>query len=123
MGKTAMIRARVDPELKTEVERTFSELGLTPMEAIRMFYRQVLLSHGLPFPVRIPNETTLRTLTDTDRDASVIRCVDDVELLGGSGSDARPLVHEAVCQRPSADAAARQGDSIAEAHHERARAW
>lgn len=58
MTKTDMIRARVEPELKREAEEVFSALGLSPTEAIRLFYKQVSLQHGLPFEVRIPNAET-----------------------------------------------------------------
>lgn len=62
MSKTETIRARVQPELKYEAEAVFSALGLTPTEAITLFYRQVTLQHGLPFPVRIPNAKTQATM-------------------------------------------------------------
>ena len=64
MSKTEMIRARVEPVLKDEAEAVFSALGLTPTEAITLFYRQVTLHHGLPFPVRIPNATTQAAIRD-----------------------------------------------------------
>jgi DNA-damage-inducible protein J len=58
MTKTDTIRARVDPELKHEAESVFRALGLSPTEAIRLFYRQVILRRGLPFSVEIPNAGT-----------------------------------------------------------------
>ncbi len=64
MPKTEMIRARVAPELKVQAEAVFGALGLTPTEAITLFYRQVTLHHGLPFPVRIPNATTQAAIRD-----------------------------------------------------------
>jgi antitoxin component of RelBE/YafQ-DinJ toxin-antitoxin module len=36
MSKTAMIRARIEPDLKTEAEQVLAQVGLTPMEAIRL---------------------------------------------------------------------------------------
>ena len=38
MAKTEMIRARVEPELKSQAEEVFSELGLSATEAITLFY-------------------------------------------------------------------------------------
>lgn len=66
MSKDAMIRARIESDLKAEVEQIFQELGLTTTEAITLFYNQVRLFHGLPFKVRIPNEETLQTFRETD---------------------------------------------------------
>jgi len=66
MAKTAMIRARTEPGLKSEVDRILKQLGITSTEAINMFYRQVKLQKGLPFDVKIPNKTTLETFRKTD---------------------------------------------------------
>ncbi|SIO28156.1 DNA-damage-inducible protein J [Singulisphaera sp. GP187] len=56
--RTGMIRARVEPDLKARVEQVLDRIGLNPSEAIRLFYTQIDLAHGLPFPVVIPNATT-----------------------------------------------------------------
>ena len=37
MARDALIRARTEASLKTEVERIFKELGLTTTEAINLF--------------------------------------------------------------------------------------
>lgn len=62
MLKTAMIRARTEEHLKSEVEDIFQKLGLTSTEAINIFYRQVKLRRGLPFSVEIPNDETAEVL-------------------------------------------------------------
>ena len=58
MTKTAMIRARMEPDLKRDAEDVLAEVGLSPTEAIRIFYKQVALHKGLPFDVRVPNAAT-----------------------------------------------------------------
>ena len=62
MAKTAMIRARVEPELKREAEEYFSALGMSTTEAITLFYKQVTVHRGLPFAVRMPNDETIEAL-------------------------------------------------------------
>jgi len=62
MPKTAVISARIDPELKQGAEKVFQELGLTATQAITLFYKQVELGRGLPFAVRVPNEVTVGAL-------------------------------------------------------------
>ncbi len=64
MAKSEMIRARVEPALKHEAEAVLDKLGLTPTEAITLFYKQVTLYRGLPFPVRIPNAATRKALQE-----------------------------------------------------------
>ncbi len=54
MARTAMIHARIEPELKSDVEGVFRNLGLTTTEAIKLFLRQVQMRKGLPFAVSIP---------------------------------------------------------------------
>jgi len=60
--KTAIVHARIEPQTKQKAEGVLRRLGLTPTDAIRIFYRQISLHGGLPFPVAIPNELTASTL-------------------------------------------------------------
>lgn len=62
MTKTAMIQARIEPETKRKAEAVLKHLGLSSTDAIRLFYRQIVLRKGLPFAVAVPNETTAKTL-------------------------------------------------------------
>jgi DNA-damage-inducible protein J len=50
-----MVSLKVKPEIKKRAEDIFEKLGLTPTDAITMFYSQVSLRQGIPFPVDIPN--------------------------------------------------------------------
>ena len=60
--KTAVIHARVEPQTKRKAEGVLKKLGITPTEAIRIFYRQISLRGGIPFSIEIPNERTAATL-------------------------------------------------------------
>lgn len=62
--KTAIVRARMEPELKQETERILEQLGLNTTEAIRIFFKQVNLQRGLPFEIKIPNETTDKAISE-----------------------------------------------------------
>lgn len=73
MNKTATVRARIEPDLKEEVEDLFHELGLSTTDAINIFYRQVKLRNGLPFEVAIPNKLTEKVLKETDEGKNLIR--------------------------------------------------
>lgn len=85
MHKAAIIRVRVETSLKVEAEAVLAQLGLSPTEAIRLFYLQVSLQGGLPFEVRIPNVETHAAMKDARSGrqlktfksaATVIRSVD-----------------------------------------------
>ncbi len=74
MTKEATVRARIDPELKAEVESLFKELGITTTESITLFYRQVKLRNGLPFDVVVPNKKTEEVFKDTDAGRNLVSC-------------------------------------------------
>jgi DNA-damage-inducible protein J len=64
MPKTAVISARINPELKRNAEQVFKELGLNATQAITLFYKQVELQRGLPFGVNVPNDVTAKALEE-----------------------------------------------------------
>lgn len=64
MAKSAMINARVEPKLKQEVEGIFREIGLNTTQAVTLFFRHVKNYRGLPFDVKIPNETTRKAIAE-----------------------------------------------------------
>jgi len=64
MSKSAVVTARIDPELKTRAEYVFAQLGLTTSQAITLFLRQVDLQQGLPLTLKIPNAATQAALKE-----------------------------------------------------------
>lgn len=54
--KNAVIRARIDADLKAEAARVLAECGLEPSEAIRLFLQQVVAHQGVPFEIRSANK-------------------------------------------------------------------
>jgi len=76
MAKTAVIRARVEPELKEDAEAIFRHLGVSTTQAIAIFCKQVVLRKGLPFDVAVPNQRTLKTFEATDAGRDVVLCKD-----------------------------------------------
>jgi DNA-damage-inducible protein J len=71
MNRTATVRARIEPSLKTDVEKLLSRLGITTTEAITMFFSQIRLRKGLPFMVELPSEITRQTFEATNRGAEL----------------------------------------------------
>ncbi|MDA3938591.1 MAG: type II toxin-antitoxin system RelB/DinJ family antitoxin [Spirochaetia bacterium] len=80
MSKTATIRARVEPELKSSAESIFHKLGMSATEAITLFYSLVKLNNGLPFELKIPNAETEETFksTDTNKKLNTYKSADDL---------------------------------------------
>ena len=69
--KNAIINARIESELKLDVEAILKNLGLTATQAISMFYQQIRLHNGIPFAVRIPNEETQRVIEESRKGLNV----------------------------------------------------
>lgn len=59
MSMSDRINTRIDTGLKRKAIKVFERLGITEAEAIRLFYAQVELHQGIPFPIMIPNAHTL----------------------------------------------------------------
>jgi DNA-damage-inducible protein J len=62
------ITTRIDARLKKNAVKIFDRLGLSEAEAIRLFYAQVELYKGIPFPLNIPNAETRAALEESRRD-------------------------------------------------------
>jgi DNA-damage-inducible protein J len=85
MSKTATVRARLEPSLKSEVEGILSQLGLTASETILLMYRQIKLRRGLPFEVAIPNRLTSKTLRESKDGKNVRRFATKREIYADLG--------------------------------------
>jgi DNA-damage-inducible protein J len=79
MSKTDRIEARIDPTLKQAAEAVFAKLGLSPSDAIRIFYKQVELHQGLPFEVRIPNMETIAAMEEVETHPERLKRYNSVE--------------------------------------------
>jgi DNA-damage-inducible protein J len=85
MSKSAMVRARIEPELKEQTEKIFKQLGLSVTQAITLFYKQVEARNGLPFNVVIPTSETLKTFEATDADKDLVVCKNADEMFDKLG--------------------------------------
>jgi DNA-damage-inducible protein J len=65
--RDAVVRARVNSDVKHDVESVLNRLGITMSEAISLYLSQIQLEGGIPFAIKIPNKATLKTFTETDR--------------------------------------------------------
>jgi len=64
MSKTSQISARISSQDKARAERVFKKLGVTASQAITLFYKQVHMRRGIPFPVEIPNKETIEAIEE-----------------------------------------------------------
>ncbi len=64
--KDAVVKARIEPDLKRESEAILARLGMNTTDAIRMFFTQIRLQQGLPFSIRIPNAETQAAMNELE---------------------------------------------------------
>lgn len=60
MTKTANVNARIQQKIKTDAEAILTRMGIPRSVAIDMFYRQIILHNGIPFPLTIPRDVPVR---------------------------------------------------------------
>ena len=85
MNKTAMVRARLEPKLKSRAEDVFQRLGINATQAITLFYRQVELRNGLPFDVVVPTTTTKRAFEASEAGRELVVCEDANDMFSKLG--------------------------------------
>ena len=54
--KTATVNVRIQESIKVEAEAILKKLGLTRATAIDLFYRQIIMHNGIPFPLEIKKD-------------------------------------------------------------------
>jgi DNA-damage-inducible protein J len=62
---SAIVKSRIDPELKRQAEAVLEEIGLKPRAALELFYKQIIKRRAIPFPVQAdsPEDDVLSAAT------------------------------------------------------------
>lgn len=85
MSKSSQVHLRIESTLKSEAEQILHELGVTPTQAMTMFYKAISREHTIPINLKIPNKTTRKTLDEADKGKNLHKAknIDDLfEQLG-----------------------------------------
>ncbi len=83
--RTAHINIRTEPETKYEAESILKRLGMTTSEAINLFLRRIIMSKGIPFSVRLPNEETVAAMKEIENGHHLDTSGDTEEMFEKSG--------------------------------------
>lgn len=79
MSTNAVVRARIDAQIKEEAATVLASMGLTVSDAFRILLTRVAHEKTLPFEPLVPNETTIAAMREAR--AGNLKRVDDVEAL------------------------------------------
>lgn len=59
-SKGATVTAHLDPEDKRQAEEILDQLGIPVGVLIKVLYRQIILTHGIPFSLSLPRVPAAR---------------------------------------------------------------
>lgn len=79
MSLDSTVRARIDSKLKKEVEEIFKDIGINTSQAINIFLKKVQREKGIPFQLKIPNETTIDAMDEAKNNEGEIISLDDLK--------------------------------------------
>ena len=86
MARSVTYQIRIDEEEKQQTFEVFNELGVTPAQAIKMFFTQVRRTHSIPFPIeKTPNTETIKTIEETQKGENLVVCKDANDLFDKLG--------------------------------------
>ena len=85
MRKTEVYQIRLDSQEKKQAFAVFKQLGITPAQAVRLFFKQVVLTKSIPFSIenqninleqliklrRLKQEQKTATVTHESNDSSI----------------------------------------------------
>ena len=77
MALETTVRARVDGQLKHEVEEILSEIGLSTSQAITLFLKRIKYEKGIPFELKVPNVVTLQAMEEAKSNDGEIVSLDE----------------------------------------------
>ncbi len=73
MTTDAIVRARIDGQVKEQAATVLAEMGLSVSDAIRLMLVRVAAEKALPFKVKVPNAKTEAAFRESDRDEDTER--------------------------------------------------
>jgi len=67
-NKNATLQIRVRSDLKQSVESILNDLGMTPSQAVTLFFNQIVIKKEIPFKISLhePNERTQESIKEIE---------------------------------------------------------
>ena len=79
VAKTAMVRARIEPKLKERAEAVLRKIGISPSEAVNVFYARIAAEKAIPFSLNIPNAVTHNAIMEARHKRDTLPAYDSTE--------------------------------------------
>ena len=80
MANNAVVRARIDENIKEEASVVLAAMGLTVSDAFRIMLTRIAREKSLPFEPLVPNEETIKALKQAriGKGITKVKSVDDL---------------------------------------------
>lgn len=83
---SAVVRSRIEPQLKKRAEKVMRAMGLGMSDGIRLFLTHTVQHQALPFAIKTPNALTRAAMAEADtlaaRFTSAEELFDDIKKTG-----------------------------------------
>jgi len=106
MARDTTVQFRMDASVKEEAFAVFRELGISPSEAVRVFFKQVQKTRSLPFKVTPDDEHLVPGDLEQGyqdwlrfRLAQTVKALDRGEMPSYDAKAARVVLHERLAAR------------------------
>lgn len=67
MRRTEVYQVRLDIQEKKQAFAVFKQLGISPAQAIRLFFRQVVVTRSIPFAIEQGNHDSVEIIRKNSR--------------------------------------------------------
>ena len=79
MSTNAVVRARIDEDIKEEAASVLQAMGLSTSDAIRIMLTRVAREKALPFELLVPNEKTIKAMREARRGNLDVVTLDELQ--------------------------------------------
>ncbi len=68
-----------------KAQAVLNRIGLSPEQAVALFFEQIALRQALPFSLNIPNEETLQAFQESEQSVGLFECANAEDLFAKLG--------------------------------------
>ena len=85
MRRTEVYQVRLDVHEKKQAFAVFKQLGISPAQAIRLFFRQVVVIRSIPFPIeQAVSDLDAEISLPKKKKADAVEALDSDTLIAGT---------------------------------------
>ena len=63
-SNSAIVRCRVNPEVKGQAEEVLASIGMSTSDAMRLFLKQIAIRGVFPLELKVPNQKTINAFNE-----------------------------------------------------------